>query len=286
VKLLRLAPLLLLWPELGSETGTLAAQEAAPALQTELAVGAGDLLAIEVLGLEELSSKVRIGEDGQIRLPLLGALEVRGMSPTEVGDLIAFTLRDKKLVNEATVSVLVEEYVSQGVSLMGAVVRPGTYQVVGGKTIFDVLLEAGGLSGEAREIMIIREHAPNRIERIKVDAVKLLVEGDLSYNVELEAGDIVMVPEATTLKVFVNGAVANQGPIEFAAGEPLTLLQAMSAAGGASERAKLGEVKILRRRPDGSPQTMVVNLKRVRKGLDTDVLLEANDIVVVDERFF
>jgi polysaccharide export outer membrane protein len=182
--------------------------------------------------------------------------------------------------------VTVEEYVSRGVSVMGAVVRPGTYQVVGGKTVFDVLLEAGGLSGKTQEILIIRELAPGHIERIAVDATKLLVEGDLSDNVEVKAGDVVMVPEETTFKVFVSGAVATQGPIEYAAGSPLTLLQAISAAGGSNERANLNKVKILRRRPDGSPETIVVNLKRVRKGLDQDVVLQENDIVVVDERFF
>jgi polysaccharide export outer membrane protein len=167
----------------------------------------------------------------------------------------------------------------------GAVGSPGVYQVVGGKTLFNVLLEAGGVNADAREIIILRP-GPTGTERIKIDAAKLLVEGDLSVDVGLRAGDIVMVPEATQFKVFVNGAVSQQGPVEFSAGEPLTLLQAISAAGGVSERAKLDKVKILRRLPDGSPQSVVVNMKRVRKGLDPDVVLQANDIIVVGERFF
>jgi polysaccharide export outer membrane protein len=264
-----------------------AAQQQIPAAQSaDLTLGAGDLLAIEVLGLEDLSRKVRIGTDGTIRMPMVGSLDVAGLKPPEVEELVAQALREKQLVNAAAVSVIVEEYVSRGVSVMGAVAKPGTYQVVGGKTVFDVLLEAGGVVGKTREILIIRELAPGRMERITVDATELLVEGDLTNNVEVLAGDVVVVPEETTFKVFVNGAVSSQGPIEFAAGSPLTLLQAISAAGGSDERANLSKVRILRRRDDGTPETIVVNLKRVRKGLDQDVVLQENDIVVVDERFF
>jgi polysaccharide export outer membrane protein len=256
------------------------------ATSANLVIGPGDLLMIEVLGLEDLSRKARVGTEGTIRMPLVGELEVAGLKPSEVEALIAQTLREKQLVNDAAVSVVVEEYVSRGVSVMGAVTRPGTYQIIGGKTVFDVLLEAGGVTSATREIVIIRELGPGHTERMTVDAAKLLIEGDLSGNVDLRAGDVVVVPGDTIYRIFVNGAVASQGPIEFMAGSPLTLLQAISAAGGTNERANLNKVKILRRRPDGTPDTIMVNLKRVRKGLDQDVVLEENDIVVVDERFF
>ncbi|MDX1382025.1 MAG: polysaccharide biosynthesis/export family protein [Thermoanaerobaculia bacterium] len=251
-----------------------------------LSVGPGDLLVIEVLGLEEFNRKVRILGDGTIKLPLVGYLSVEGLTPNQVESLVGTTLEERSLVNDPLVSVFVEEYVSQGVVVMGSVSNPGTYQVVGGKTLFDVLFEAGGISSSAREVVVLRELAEGQMQRITVDATRLVGEGDLSADMPLVAGDIVMVPDPVQFTIYVSGAVSRQGPIRYEAGQPMTVLQAIAAAGGASERAKLKSVMILRNLEGGVPETIVLNMKKIRKGQAPDVVLEPNDTVVVGERFF
>lgn len=258
----------------------------ADARSETLTVGPGDLLVIEVLGLEEFNRRVRILGDGTIKLPLIGYLDVAGLTPNEVESLVGKMLEEKKLVNDPLVSVFVEEYVSQGVVVMGAVTTPGTYQIVGGKTLFDVLFAAGGIRAGARDIVILREVAEGVMDRIEVDATRLVVQGDLTADVPLVAGDIVMVPEPTMLTIFVSGAVQRQGPINYPAGQPMTVLQALAAAGGASDRAKLKKVTILRNLESGMPETIVLNMRAIAKGKEPDVVLQPNDTVVVGERFF
>jgi polysaccharide export outer membrane protein len=249
-------------------------------------LGPGDVLGIEVLGVEELSRSLRVQADGTIKLPVVGVLQVAGLVPRQVEALLARALEDRRLVNEPAVSVFVEEYVSQGVMVRGAVVKPGDYQIVGGKTLFDVLFEAGGIAEGAREVVIIRKDEEGRRERLTVDAVRLYVEGDLAADVDLVPGDIVMVSRGRRAQIFVTGAVSRQGAIEFDESQPFTVLQAITAAGGSGERAKLANVHVLRRMPDGSVKTFVIDLKKVRRGKEPDLELEPNDTVVVGERFF
>jgi polysaccharide export outer membrane protein len=271
----------------GGGIDTASAQVSLDEIRSEnLSVGAGDLLVIEVLGLEEFSRRVRILGDGTIKLPLIGYLEVEGLTPNQVESRVGELLEERDLVNDPLVSVFVEEYVSQGVVVMGAVNVPGTYQIVGGKTLFDVLFAAGGIKGGARDIVVLREISEGVMDRLEVDATRLVVEGDLSADISLTAGDIVMVPEPTQLTIFVSGAVSRQGPIQYPAGQPMTVLQALSAAGGATERAKLKKVMILRNLDSGLPETIVLNMKKIAKGAEPDVVLRPNDTVVVGERFF
>ena len=249
-----------------------------------LTVGPGDVLEISVLGVDELSKKVRVLGDGTITLPLLGNFSIAGMTVKEAETEIGRALAEKELVNEPQVSIFVEESVSGSVTVQGAVVKPGIYELFGQRTLLEVLGRAGGLNRErGAEILVLRRGANGEQESLQVDATKLVEEGDVSLNLPLQPGDIVMVPVARKLRVYVTGAVTRPGAVEYSSSEGITVLQAVTAAGGPTERANLKKVTLRRRLEDGTEESLEINLKKIQNGKEPDIPLERNDTIVVGE---
>ena len=254
-------------------------------------IGPGDVLRISVFGLDDLTRRVRVSRDGSVSLPLLGNLQLVGLTPTEAESSVASKLTAGQLVNDPQVTVFVEEYVSRGISIQGAVNRPGVFQMIEQRTLLEMLGHAGGLSGKetdraGQRIFVLRTKTGGAQQRIEVDSGRLIDEGDASLNMLLRPGDVVMVPHAKKLRVYVTGAIENPGHIEYLSSEGITVLQAITAAGGPTERSNLRRVHILRRGADGAQLRIPVNVKQIQKGRADDPLLESNDTVVVGEWFF
>src|SRR5678816_626756 len=118
-------------------------------------------------------------------------------------------------------------------------------------------------------------------DRLHLDLDDLFIRGNPELNLPLAPGDVINVPIDRPIYVFVDGAVKNPGQVESKSSRPITLLQAVSRAGGLSERANLRGVHILRRTADGGQQRIPVNLREIRKGKADDIDLEDGDVVVV-----
>lgn len=250
----------------------------------QLTIGPGDVLEISVLGVEELSRKVRVLPDGTVTMPLLGNFSIEGYTVPGTESLIERLLTEKRLVNDPQVSIFVAESVSGSVTVQGAVLAPGSYELFGRSTILEVLGRAGGLSEDrGPEILVLRRGPDDEQIRLTVDASRLIDEGEISANLRLHPGDIVVVPVARALRVYVTGAVDRPGAVDFSSSEGITVLQAITAAGGPTERANLKKVTIKRRGTDGVESSLVVNVKAIQRGKHPDVALEANDTVVVGE---
>jgi polysaccharide export outer membrane protein len=249
-----------------------------------LTVGPGDVLDVSVLGIEELSRRVRILGDGTITLPLLGNFRIAGSTVKGSEELIARMLSTKELVNDPQVSIFVVESISGTVSVQGAVQTPGSYDLVGGSTLLEVIGRAGGVTqNRGGQILVVRGSETPTQETLQIDASRLFDEGDVTQNVRLKPGDIVVVPPARSLRVYVTGAVRSPGGVDYSSSEGITVLQAITAAGGPTERANLKKVTIKHRNSDGTEELIPVNAKRIQNGKDPDVPLERNDTVVVGE---
>ncbi|MFN7965813.1 MAG: polysaccharide biosynthesis/export family protein [Acidobacteriota bacterium] len=248
-------------------------------------IGAFDKIRIDVFEMKELETTRVVSRDGKISLPLLGEITLGGLTTQQAEESLAQMLRERQLVKEPQVSVNIEEYVSRRVLVNGAVNRPGPVVLLGNKTLVEVLAEAGGLSDRAgRRILIDRQYASDE-GRVEIDATELY-EGDQRSNVPMQPGDVITVPYEQDFVVYVNGEVRNAGAQKFSRDEPVTVLRAVTSAGGASERANESKVKVLRRYPDGTQEVFKVNLKRVKRGIEDDLVLKGNDIVVVPASFF
>lgn len=157
-------------------------------------LGPGDTFEVNVYGEEDLSGKHRVAEDGSINFPLVGRLEVAGRGPAEIAEAIRAALQDRKLLRDPHVSVFLLEQTSAQISVMGAVAKPGSYQLTRGMTIVQAISLAGGLTPIARgNDTIVTRKMDGQLQRFKVP-VESISEGRAN-DFPLEAGDIVFVPE-------------------------------------------------------------------------------------------
>lgn len=257
--------------------------ESSPA-DASVVMGPGDLLEVSVLGIEELSRRVQVLGDGSITLPPLGNFAVAGQTVQQLEATVAKMLTDQRLVNDPQVSIFVAESVGGGVSVQGAVLKPGMYNLVGRSTLIEVVGQAGGLAHDAGgRILVMRGSPESGQETLEIDVERLMEAGDATANVSLRAGDIVIVPRGRKLRVYVTGAVKRPGAVEYSSTEGITVLQAITAAGGPTERANLKKVTINRRLSDGTEDRIQVNVKKIQNGKEPDLPLERNDTVVVGE---
>lgn len=249
-------------------------------------IGRQDLLEIEVFDVDELSQTVRVGDDGSISMPLLGRLVVAGLTKSELERRIADLLGDR-FVRNPQVTVFVKEYESKKVAVSGAVKTPGSYEMLGRKTVLEMLSIAGGLDKDlGKEIIIFRREAGGSTQRIPVDLERLVYEADPALNHVVHPGDIIYVPTVEKVRIFVSGAVKNPDLYEVPRAEPVTVLRAITLAGGTTDRAAEKRVQVIRTDPDGNRVTLTVNLKRVKRGKAEDPILNRDDLVLVPESFF
>jgi polysaccharide export outer membrane protein len=252
----------------------------------ERPVGREDLLEISVFEVPELSRTVRVSEKGRISLPLLGEIEAAGLTASQLQERLRTRLTER-YVRDPQVSVFVREHGSKRVSVLGAVGKPGVYEMLGPRTLLQVLAQAGGLTEDVgAELYVIRQRSGGESDKIAINVNDLLVSRNPALNLPVEPGDVVSAPIDRPVYIYVDGAVKTPGRIEQLASRPITLLQAIAKAGGATERANLKAVQILRQSPDGTQTMVEANLKRIRRGKEPDPILGEGDVVVIPETFF
>jgi polysaccharide export outer membrane protein len=253
---------------------------------TDYRIGRQDLLQLSVFDLKELDQTVRVADDGSITLPLLGRLQVAGLTKGELETTIA-RLLEERYVRNPQVTIFVKEYESKKVAVSGAVKKPDTYEMLGDKTLLEMISLAGGLDRDlGKEIIIFRPTESGKADRISVDLDKLVYEADPSLNVAVLPGDIVYVPSVEKVRIFVTGAVKNPNLYEVPRSEPVTVLKAVTLAGGTTDRAAQSKVQVIRTDANGKRTTVAVNLKKVKRGKADDPVLMKDDLVLVPESFF
>ena len=259
-------------------------------------IGSEDLLEISVFEDEKLNKTVRVSSQGNISLPLLGILRVKDLTANELEKEIRDLLAEKYL-QDPHVSVFIREYRNQQISVMGAVEKPGLYDVKGQKTVLDLLAMAGGLSGYPKEnagplLFLIRparlEDEPSKEKKdseeqmpktFLIDLEELLFKGDLTLNLPLIHGDVINIPSSG--KIFVGGEVNRPGGFPLG-GRKLTVGQAITMAGGLKYEANGSETKIFRYSEKGTEKEILsVNAYAIQKGESEDPYLKENDIIMV-----
>jgi polysaccharide export outer membrane protein len=242
-----------------------------------LRIGAGDLLEVKIYDVPEWDSKVRVSNRGVVNLPLVGAIEVAGLTIDEAEDLVAQRYVEGQFLTKPHVSVFVSEYATQGVSVLGEVEKPGVYPVYGPRNLFDVISAAGGVTDKAGKFIDISRRgslgAPTRIE-VNSDGSRAM-EG----NVPVYPGDTVLVHKAGL--VYVVGDVFKPGGFIMENNESLTVLQAIALAQGTNKTAALKKAKLIRRTENGSPVEIPISLDKILAAKAEDMKLQPDDIVFV-----
>ena len=161
---------------------------------TDATIGPGDVFDVRVYGETDLTGTYRVASDGTIDYPLLGTLSVKGMTPTEVTQLIAKGLVDGQFLKAPNVSVFVKEYTSKKISVFGQVNKPGTFQYVDGMSVVEAVSIAGGFTPMAKQNDVTVTRVLNGAEKQFLVPVEAIGQGRTS-NFVLRPGDIVFVPE-------------------------------------------------------------------------------------------
>jgi len=267
-----------------------AAQASSPVATTgqdvsaEYKIGPKDLLEISVLGVPEISKLVvRVSEDGRITLPLLGEVGVGDLTKFEVEKKLT-QLAGEKIVLKPQVTVHILEYLSRRVSVVGAVGRPGPYELLGRQTVLSVVSAAGGLTEDAgEEIIVIRQLAAGESTSIRISVDGLFVQGDPKLNIALEPGDVLNVPIDKPVPIYVFGQVRSPGALQVRRSSLPTLTQAIAQAGGFTDRANKKRVQIRRKDAAGKELEIIVSVRKILKGKIKDVPLKVNDTIYVPE---
>jgi polysaccharide export outer membrane protein len=246
-------------------------------------LGSGDVLDVVVFGNPELSRTATIQNDGTISLPLLGQVEVSGLSLSEAENLILQRLGDKYLV-DPQVEVQVREYHSQFVTVLGEINNPGRKGLKGVTRLIDVLLDSGGLRPTASgEIVVARpggfpDGSGNRRGRLTPGTFGI-AEQEL-LGLALQSGDIITA--LPKYFVTVQGEVVR--PSRYQIESDLTVTGVVSLAGGLT---RFGSHKVdILRNDGGVPRRLEADLKAISEGRAPDVRLQPNDIVTVGRRLF
>jgi polysaccharide biosynthesis/export protein len=243
-------------------------------------IGPNDLLEITVFELPELNQTVRVSEDGSITLTLLGKVEVSKLTAQELEKKLA-SLLDQQYTKGAHVTVFIREY--QKVSVLGAVGRPGMYELVGPATLLEVIAQAGGLTPLAmKEIYIYRQGKDGQQTRMVINTEDLMTNGEPGLNIELRPKDVVTIPMDQMFNVFVYGEVRTPGVVSFLGSRKITLLQAIAQAGGTTEWAKKAKVVVKRKdKKTGKEIVLHINLRNMLENKQADIYLEEGDVVIV-----
>lgn len=247
-------------------------------------IGAKDLIEFRVLEITELNVERRVNDNGVISLPLLGELSVQGLTATELRDKLESVLRSR-YVNRANVSVVVKEFANKPVTIVGAVVKPGSLNISGRWTLLQAISAAGGLAPNAgRKIFVLRTAENGRSETLEIKTDDLFRNASAKWNIPILPSDVVNVPAKTTVTVFCMGEVKSPGALEFDADDRMTLLTVIAKAGGLTDRASKN-IKIKRRGADGKDAETSVNYNRVVKGRSADPLVQPDDVIIVNMSF-
>lgn len=262
----------------------------------DYAVGPEDLLGVAFLDADDLNREVRVNGQGEVSLPLVGPVKVSGLSPQAIEKRLAQLYREGDYIKKPQISVQVKEYRHQRVMVTGAVKTPGSHEVIGPRTLLEMLGKAGGLTEQAGEmVQVIRAQSASEIrksikgktmepfspgsETIVVDLKRLVAQGAWELNIPINNGDVIFVPYAQN--AYVLGAVTT--PKNVLVKDNITATQAVAMAGGQHTMLASDRLTVVRLNDQGGIETLTLDLGRVTAGKETDIPLKGGDIVFVQE---
>jgi polysaccharide export outer membrane protein len=164
----------------------------------EYLMGPGDTLKIFVWGAPDLSIEVPVRPDGRISMPLLQDVPATDKTASQLADEIEAGL--KKYIEAPEVTVIVTSFVgpySQQVRVVGEAVKPQAIPYRANMSVLDVMIEAGGLTTfAAGNRAIIQRGTGEQVQQIPVYLDSLLRDGDLSANISMMPGDVLIIPQS------------------------------------------------------------------------------------------
>jgi len=247
-------------------------------------LGPGDVVTVNVAGLDAVGLPgeytLRVNDTGQVQMPSVGSISVRGMTLDEVEGVIKAAYVPR-LIHDTQVAVTITTYRAIDLIVLGEVATPAPIELrYDRSSILQAILAAGGPT----------EFADGRVTWIPSRDPKAVVVLDLTKRVDLvraakvgmiQDSDVLIVERRSTDVVYVAGLVNLPGPMPLPRGSTISVMQAIGAAGGTLLEFCPTEATLMRRRPTGELVRVKLELDRIKSGMDPDITLAAGDILVV-----
>jgi polysaccharide export outer membrane protein len=244
------------------------------AAKKDYILGPGDIVRITVYDHQDMTTESRISERNAVTFPLIGEVKIGGGSAAAAEAAIARQLEQGGFVRKAQVNVIVVQFHSQQISVLGQVNKPGKYPLEAASTVVDLLALAGGVNQIGADSAILVRQGEQGAVRKQIDLQELFQTGNMSTNLEVLNDDVIFVPRAP--QFYIYGEV--QRPGAFRLERNMTAMQALSVGGGLTLRGSEKGVTIKRRDAKGEVQTLPA------PGLTQ--LLQADDVIHVKESLF
>ena len=251
------------------------------AQRESMLIGPGDALHIQVYDTPEMEQRARVTDAGEIPVSFVGEVKVSGMTPGEASRQIEQRLVSAGIMLHPQVTIRVDAYATQNASVMGQVMKPGSYEIDTRRKVVDLLAMAGGLTDLADRHITIERHgdAGQKVDYFYSNAADAaLVADPMVY-----PGDVVIVPKAAV--VYVLGDVLKPGGYPMSTNDSkITALQALALAGSPNHTASVSKSKLVRKTATGVEE---VNLPiaAMEKGKTPDVTLLPDDVIYVPFSF-
>jgi len=266
----------------------------------DIPIGAGDLLHIDVFDVPELSRDVRVSNLGEISFPLIHEkIRAAGATTFQLEQKIQDVLRQNGLVSDPQVSVFIKEQNSQPVTIIGAVVRPMTYQVNRPMSLLELIANAGGITDGAGTVVLITRRTETESltpisdtsgssepgsRTIRIQLQDLLNTENTAFNIPVYGGDVINIPLGGIVYVMGGGVSQQGGYVVQSHGEQITVLKAVALAHGLGGYAKPDDAVIYRLNPNtGKREATPVHIKQIEQNKSQDIAMKSNDILYVPD---
>jgi polysaccharide export outer membrane protein len=238
------------------------------------ALGSGDSVALQVFGQPDMTTTLYVGDDGTIRVPLAGPVQVAGLNSVQAEQQVEKALKDGGYFVDPHVTLTLMQSRSERVAVLGDVNKPGSYPIDPTTTVFDLLAAAGGATPNAADVGYVRRHAADgHTDNYAVDLRGLPGAVNGLPDRRLEGGDELFVPDAQ--HVYVYGEVKTPNMYKWDPG--MTVIQAIVLAGGITERGSERHIQIKRLGKNG--RYTVLRAK-------ANDLVKPDDVIRVKESIF
>ena len=258
-------------------------------------LGPDDQIVIRVTDAEEISEKpVLIGTNGNITVPMIGRVKAAGLTVEQLEKELSSRLAEYMV--DPQLSVTVAEFRSQPVSIFGAVTTPGVLQLRGRKNLYEILSMAGGTRDTAGSTLTVtrrresgeiplpgaRTDPTGQFTTVELNMKEILEGKNPEVNIEIKPNDTISVSQASANMIYVVGDVQRAGAFTLGGQRAVSVLRAISQAGGPGRTAKLEKARIIRAVPgESNPTEIALNLKQILSGKAKDFEMKADDVLVV-----
>jgi polysaccharide biosynthesis/export protein len=240
----------------------------------EYLLGPGDIIRITVFKNPDLTADARVSESGTIGYPLVGSVQVSGLTLPAAERKIAQMLRDGGFVLNPQVNILLTTAVGNQVAVLGEVNKPGRYPIEGaGGHLSGMLAMAGGIAATGGDVVIVTGLRGGKPFRREVDVLKLSQSANAPEDIELAGGDTLFVNRAP--QFYIYGQV--QRPGGYRLEKSMTVMQALATGGGVTGKGTSRGIVVRRRDASGK-------VKESSANLDEDV--HDQDVIYVKESVF